>query len=168
MGRRKELLSGPTKLNLRGSDKLYGGSGGGGSGSSGSGGPVGDGLLDQLQDIQNASQDIRHADAGPAASPSEHGSIPEWLPSPRSFWVDLHPIEDFIGHDSDSLSTNSSRKATGSIPEEPPIPLSYWIDLHPLEYADRDSIPTAPEPKSLFLQLKPVDDSGPEMRPEMS
>lgn len=72
-------------------------------------------------------------------------TIPDEPPSPRSYWIDLHPIED-AGY--------------GHISEVPPVPLSHWIDLRPIDDC-KDLIPeVVPEPASTFLDLHPLEDSS--------
>ncbi|KZP14184.1 hypothetical protein FIBSPDRAFT_959903 [Athelia psychrophila] len=91
--------------------------------------------------------------------------IPEIPPSPRSHWIDLHPIDDFQHHDlrSKSLSANSPEQAIydrHTVPEEPPAPLSYWIDLHAIDDAEslRDNLhwpspPHSPAKKGLMRYI---------------
>lgn len=81
--------------------------------------------------------------------------IPEISPSPRSHWIELHPIDNFQHRDarSESLSVNSLEEAIHDIhavPEEPPAPLSYWIDLHPV---DASILESASSPELPFLAL---------------
>lgn len=103
-------------------------------------------------DISLASASVHQA-LGNTTYQSIPEKIPDEPPSPRSYWVDLHHIED-------------PAHGSGSIPEESPVPLSYWIDLRPIgDY--KDLIPeVAPEPTSTFLDLCPLDDSSiPEISP---
>jgi len=86
----------------------------------------------------------------------ELGSAPERVPSPRSYWIDLHPINDYT--DAGPLSKLSSDVwPTQSVPEAPPVPFSYWIDLFPVGDSDgKESIPdVSPEPASFNLELHP-------------
>lgn len=77
-------------------------------------------------------------------------AIPDEPPSPRSYWIDLHPIE-------------GAGRESGFIPEESPEPFSYWIDLRPIGGLVAE---VAPEPTSIFLELHPLDDSStPEISP---
>ncbi|KAF7985985.1 hypothetical protein HWV62_41292 [Athelia sp. TMB] len=88
----------------------------------------------------------------PLSAPQiELGSVPAKTPSPRSYWIGLHSIEE---------------QQKRSAPEVPPVPISHWIDLFPVDDS-RESIPEiAPEPVSLFLELHPVQDaSSPEAPP---
>lgn len=97
-----------------------------------------------LEDLPLESSSVHQAIES-TTSQSVHGTIPDEPPSPRSYWIDLHPIED-AGY--------------GHISEVPPVPLSHWIDLRPIDDC-KDLIPEfVPEPASMFLDLHPLEDSS--------
>ncbi|KZP15480.1 hypothetical protein FIBSPDRAFT_1048124 [Athelia psychrophila] len=98
-----------------------------------------------LEDISLASSSEHQALAN-TTSQNEHGIIPDEPPSPRSYWIDLNPIED----------TAHERRC---IPEEPPVPLSCWIDLRPIEDYKGLIPEVAPEAPSTFLDLRPLEDT---------
>lgn len=103
-------------------------------------------------DLSSASSSVHQA-LGSTTSLSVPGTIPDEPPSPQSYWIALHPIED----------TTHER---GCIPEEPPVPLSHWIDLRPVEDYKGLVPEVAPDPTSTFLDLFPLDDSSiPEISP---
>ncbi|KZP12889.1 hypothetical protein FIBSPDRAFT_961064 [Athelia psychrophila] len=104
------------------------------------------------EDLSSASSSVHQA-LGSTTSLSVPGTIPDEPPSPQSYWIALHPIED----------TTHER---GCIPEEPPVPLSHWIDLRPVEDYKGLVPEVAPDPTSTFLDLFPLDDSSiPEISP---
>lgn len=96
-------------------------------------------------DLSLASSSEHQALAN-TTSQNEHGIIPDEPPSPRSYWIDLNPIED----------TAHERRC---IPEEPPVPLSCWIDLRPIEDYKGLIPEIAPEAPSTFLDLRPLEDT---------
>ncbi|KZP14212.1 hypothetical protein FIBSPDRAFT_896832, partial [Athelia psychrophila] len=105
-----------------------------------------------LEDISFASSSTNQGLTTNSTSKDVPETIPADPPSPPSYWIDLHPIEDaksdHLGHEN------------GLIPEEPPMPLSYWIDLRPIEYYGPLVPEIAAEPTSVFLELHPLEDSS--------
>ncbi|KZP14210.1 hypothetical protein FIBSPDRAFT_1048970 [Athelia psychrophila] len=98
-----------------------------------------------LEDLLLASS-LVHQALESTNSQSAHGTIPDESPSPRSYWIDLHPIED-TGYEH------------GYTSEEPPVPLSHWVDLCAIEDYENLIPEAAPEPTSILLDLLPLDDS---------
>ncbi|KZP15486.1 hypothetical protein FIBSPDRAFT_867234 [Athelia psychrophila] len=97
----------------------------------------------------------------PENTPSAPGIIPDEPPSPRSYWIDLHPIEDLY-----SKMGPPGQDSGGFVPVEPPEPLSHWIDLQPIDVYGNSVPEIHPEPSSLFMELHPLDEESTASAPE--